>query len=173
MSWGAHGILQSSDVYSKAQEFHAWCIEVKHASRDSLSKREEKELFAEYAEDYNTSTLPHEKYYDLDKWERENQKATGAGADDLVGLSDEDRLRIERQRAKASTAAAHEDARIHTMKALMAREREAKSEAWLEIEKRQRASLQQSTFESIAKKREQDKKDQEALEKEKQRLGKR
>lgn len=147
-------------------------MEVKHASRDNLTKREEKELFAEYAEDFNTSTLPHEKYYDLDKWER-SQQGRGGPVDDLQGVSDEDRLRIERQRAKASTAQAHEEARIHMMKALMAKERESKSEAWLEIEKRQRASLQQSTFESIAKKREQDKKDQEALEKEKQRLGKR
>jgi len=29
------------------------------------------EYFKEYAEDYNTATLPHVKYYDHDKWEME------------------------------------------------------------------------------------------------------
>lgn len=33
-------------------------MEVKNISRDNMTKREEKELFAEFAEDYNTSTLP-------------------------------------------------------------------------------------------------------------------
>ena len=29
------------------------------------------EYYSEYAEDYNTATLPHLKYYDYDKWEME------------------------------------------------------------------------------------------------------
>jgi len=29
------------------------------------------EYFKEYAEDFNTATLPHVKYYDYDKWEME------------------------------------------------------------------------------------------------------
>jgi hypothetical protein len=32
-------------------------------------RHELQEYFAEYAEDYNTATLPHIKYYDYDKWE--------------------------------------------------------------------------------------------------------
>jgi hypothetical protein len=43
-------------------------MEVKNISREAMTKREEKELFSEFAEDYNTSTLKHVKYYDLDKW---------------------------------------------------------------------------------------------------------
>ena len=70
---GAHGVLQSSDIYSKSSEFYAWCMEVKHQAREQMTKREEKELFAEFAEDFNTSTLPHEKYYDLEKVNRTNR----------------------------------------------------------------------------------------------------
>lgn len=52
-------------------------------------------------------------------------------------------------------------ARIQTMKLLMQQERASGSEAWDEIRKRQEASLQKSTFESIAKQRELDKKEAE------------
>ena len=33
------------------------------------------EVFSEYAEDYNTATMVHEKYYDLEKWEVEERDA--------------------------------------------------------------------------------------------------
>jgi hypothetical protein len=139
-----------------------------------MTKREEKELFAEFQEDYNTSTFPHEKYYDLEKWERSEQARRGTGtADDLAGVADEDRIRIERQRAAARASAAHEKARLQAMKEQMAKERASGSSAWAEIERRQQASLQKSTFESIAKQREQAKRDEEAIAKHKQRMGKR
>ena len=165
---GAHGTINSTDIYNKSAEFYTWCMEIKHTSRETMSKRDEKELFAEFAEDYNTSTFPHEKYYDLDKWERSEQSRVGA-RDEMAGLTDEERMRVERQRSRASTAAAHEEARIQTMKLLMAKERAAGTEAWQEIEKRQQAGLQKATFESIAKQREQDRKDAEMLAKQKQR----
>ena len=63
-------MLHASDIYTKSSEFYAWCMDVKHQAREALSKREEKELFAEFAEDFNTSTLPHEKYYDLESQAR-------------------------------------------------------------------------------------------------------
>lgn len=151
--------MTATDIYTKGPEFYAWSMEVKGISREQMTKREERELFSEFAEDYNTSTLPHEKYYDLEKWERE-QAAKGPHVDELAGKSDEERMRIERQRARAAAAAAHEEARIQTMKALMAKERASGSEAWQEIQKRQQESLQKATFESIAKKREQEKREQ-------------
>ena len=51
--------------------------------------------FKEYAEDFNTATLPHEKYYNYDKWEMEEyqrqkeaaQKSSSGGS--AVGKSDE------------------------------------------------------------------------------------
>lgn len=68
---------------------------------------------------------------------------------------------LERQRERASTLAAHENARIQTMKALMAKERASGSAAWSEIQQRQTESLKKATFESIAKQREQEKKEAE------------
>ena len=36
--------------------------------------------FRDYAEDYNTATLPAEKYYDLEKWEAGEGRARAAAA---------------------------------------------------------------------------------------------
>ena len=69
--FGARGFIRETDKYDKEAEFRAWLGEVKKRDMESLQKWEEKELFKEYAEDYNTATLPHEKFYNLEKWSRE------------------------------------------------------------------------------------------------------
>ena len=57
--------------------------------------------FSEYVEDYNTATLPHEKYYDVEKWELTEYKrraaAAAAGVGSRVGsaLADEEQRRRE------------------------------------------------------------------------------
>lgn len=82
-SFGARGFLRETDKYDKEGEFRAWLEEVKKQSLESLAKWEEKELFKEFAEDHNTSTLPHEKYYDLESWaKREAQRLREAGGHD-------------------------------------------------------------------------------------------
>ncbi|KAJ3093131.1 hypothetical protein HK102_007970 [Quaeritorhiza haematococci] len=68
--WGARGILTQSDMHRKEAEFRAWLMEVKNISPEVVSKQDMREFFSEYAEDYNTATLPHEKYYDIENWER-------------------------------------------------------------------------------------------------------
>ena len=75
--------MKETDKYDKEAEFRAWVEEVKGMSTESLQKWEERELFKEFAEDYNTSTLPHEKFYDLDKWGREEaaRRAASGGED--------------------------------------------------------------------------------------------
>ncbi len=45
------------------QEFRAWLIEEKMINREALARDQERKLFASFVEDYNTATLPHEKYY--------------------------------------------------------------------------------------------------------------
>lgn len=66
------------------------------------------ELFKDYMEDYNTATFPHEKYYDIERYEmmqykKQQQKAsrklTKASAK-LNAVADEERLRLERQQAR-------------------------------------------------------------------------
>lgn len=71
-------------------------------------KWEAMELFKEYMEDYNTATMPHEKYYDIEKYEmRAHQKqllkASRQSSKDKQqqdAIADEERVRLERQRAR-------------------------------------------------------------------------
>lgn len=63
--YGKYGIIRESDLASKISEFQQWATEVKKVNVEALPKWEEKELFAEFMEDYNTGTLIHRKYYDL------------------------------------------------------------------------------------------------------------
>ena len=63
--YGKYGIIRESDLASKISEFQQWATEVKKVNVEALAKWVEKELFAEFMEDYNTGTLSHRKYYDL------------------------------------------------------------------------------------------------------------
>jgi hypothetical protein len=44
---------------SHHQEFRAWLIEEKMVNRETLSKDQEKKLFSQFAEDYNTGEHQH------------------------------------------------------------------------------------------------------------------
>jgi len=77
-------------------------MDVKKISPDMVGGREEKALFSEFVEDYNTSTLPHEKYYDLAAWDKQElerqekrlAKLKGKQSEAKVDLkADEERLR--------------------------------------------------------------------------------
>ncbi|GAA5955336.1 hypothetical protein JCM8115_001920 [Rhodotorula mucilaginosa] len=69
VEWGKHGILTEADIYTKSDEFHAWMIGERMMNPETTTKAKEKELFKQFMEDFNTGTLPHEKYYDLKKHE--------------------------------------------------------------------------------------------------------
>jgi hypothetical protein len=47
-----------------------WATEVQKVDIETLPKFEERELFRTYMEDFNTGTLPHRKYYNLELYER-------------------------------------------------------------------------------------------------------
>jgi len=68
LSFGARGFIRETDKNAKEPEFRAWLEEVKKVNIESVAKHEEKAYFKEYAEDYNTNTLPDDKFYDLDRW---------------------------------------------------------------------------------------------------------
>ncbi|SCZ91285.1 BZ3500_MvSof-1268-A1-R1_Chr1-2g01308 [Microbotryum saponariae] len=67
IEWGKHGILTETDIYQKDQEFRAWLVGERMLNPETMSKAKEKEIFKEFMEDFNTGTLPHEKYYNMDK----------------------------------------------------------------------------------------------------------
>ncbi|KAJ9113778.1 hypothetical protein QFC20_001804 [Naganishia adeliensis] len=67
--WGTYGIIDTSDQHNKEPEFRAWLVEERHVNPETLAKDKERKEFARFVEDYNTATLPHEKYYDMEKYE--------------------------------------------------------------------------------------------------------
>ena len=69
-NYGKYGILRDDMFYQKQKEFEAYIIEVKKKPEIlNQSRREIMEAFGDFVEDYNTATLPHEKYYDYNRWE--------------------------------------------------------------------------------------------------------
>lgn len=58
------------DIFSKGQEFHTWLLEERKINPETLSKEQSKKEFARFVEDFNTATLPHDKFYNMDAYER-------------------------------------------------------------------------------------------------------
>ncbi|KAL6758148.1 hypothetical protein V8C86DRAFT_3018434 [Haematococcus lacustris] len=77
-NFGRFGIIRETDSLAKRSEFTLWAMEVKKVNIELLGKNEERELFKDYMEDYNTGTLSHRKYYNAELYER--QKAAKAAA---------------------------------------------------------------------------------------------
>ncbi|CAI5709767.1 unnamed protein product [Peronospora farinosa] len=107
--YGKYGILRESDFHSKSVSFQAWLRDVKNMGEFNGPKWEAMELFKEYMEDYNTCTMPHKKYYDIEKFEmkryqKQQRKAfakqKGASNKALDTAADEERLRRERLDAR-------------------------------------------------------------------------
>jgi len=69
-SWGRYGIISEADMFTKNQEFYTWLVEERKINPERISKDQSKKEFARFVEDYNTATLPHEKYYNIATFER-------------------------------------------------------------------------------------------------------
>ncbi|KAF7428921.1 hypothetical protein PC9H_008157 [Pleurotus ostreatus] len=68
--WGKYGIITESDMFNKASEFHTWLVEERKINPETVSKDQNKKEFSRFVEDYNTATLPHEKYYNMEAYDR-------------------------------------------------------------------------------------------------------
>ncbi|KDO17973.1 hypothetical protein SPRG_21780 [Saprolegnia parasitica CBS 223.65] len=68
--YGKYGILRETDFHAKAVSFQAWLRDVKKIPDFNGPKYEAMDHFRDYMEDYNTATLPHAKYYDIEKYEQ-------------------------------------------------------------------------------------------------------
>ncbi|WVR08608.1 hypothetical protein IAU60_005663 [Kwoniella sp. DSM 27419] len=67
--WGQYGLISEADITKKDSEFRAWLVEERKINPETVSKDRTKKEFAVFIEDYNTATLPHEKYYDMSRYE--------------------------------------------------------------------------------------------------------
>jgi hypothetical protein len=110
-AFGRFGIVRSEDLWSKQPEFNSWLMEVKQRNPEALPKWEEKELFATFAEEHNTASFPHEKYYNLDKWHAKQaaEAARNGGiveaAVDFSRLEEDRRRELESERSRSKDAA--------------------------------------------------------------------
>jgi hypothetical protein len=95
--FGKYGIVKETDQWEKQPEFNSWVTEVKKRNPETLQKWEERDMFKarvhggralprgwrhacaasrahrlasaqEFMEDYNTATMPHKKFYSLERW---------------------------------------------------------------------------------------------------------
>jgi len=104
--FGKYGILKESDFYSKKEDFEVWLAEVKGISNFNGPKYELMNYFKDYCEDYNTATMPHEKYYNYRKWEMEEylkkkekaESQRGRAATDEAQHREKMRIRAEEKR---------------------------------------------------------------------------
>ncbi|KAF9110118.1 hypothetical protein BGX27_006750 [Mortierella sp. AM989] len=77
-AYGTHGILTPADMWNKESEFQAWLMEVKNLNPETIAHNKMKDHFIGFMEDYNTVTMPHEKFYNLKLWE-DRQRAIRMG----------------------------------------------------------------------------------------------
>ncbi|KAG0086488.1 hypothetical protein BGZ92_008099 [Podila epicladia] len=111
-AYGTYGILTQADMWNKENEFQAWLMEVKHLNPETIPQTQMKQHFLGFMEDYNTVTMPHEKFYNLAQWE-DRQRAIRMGEplpeskQGMVDLmNDEEQLRMrQRDRRKMNVAA--------------------------------------------------------------------
>jgi len=99
----------------------------------NLARWELGDYFKTFAEDFNTCTMPHEKYYDYDKWEMEQyNKRKQESKQKSSALGDEFEFR-EEQRHKAEMKKRKE---LETAKMLMNKDKieDMKRQARLQAE---------------------------------------
>ncbi|KAF9534537.1 hypothetical protein CPB83DRAFT_902433 [Crepidotus variabilis] len=68
--WGKYGIISDTDIFTKDQEFRTWLVEERKINPETISKDQQKKEFSRFIEDFNTATLPHEKYYNMETYDR-------------------------------------------------------------------------------------------------------
>ncbi|KAI8141874.1 hypothetical protein BJV82DRAFT_670383 [Fennellomyces sp. T-0311] len=107
--WGKYGIIHEADIFTKESEFQSWLLEIKKVNIETIPQSRRKELFIDFMDDYNTATMPHEKYYNLARWEA-RQHAMRMGEklpednDSVNLLRDEEVLRQQHRQAAARAA---------------------------------------------------------------------
>ncbi|KAL7422321.1 hypothetical protein Q5752_002967 [Cryptotrichosporon argae] len=68
-TWGKFGVISETDMSKRDSEFRAWLVEERQLNPEHISRERTRREFATFVEDFNTATLPHEKYYDMAQYE--------------------------------------------------------------------------------------------------------
>jgi len=114
------------------RNFEVWLEGVKGVGTN-LAKWEISNYFKEYAEDFNTATLPHEKYYDYDKWEMEEYNKRKKDAQSKKGAVGDE---FEHQEEMRKRAVEKRQKEFEMVKHMMSKEKieEMKGQARLKAE---------------------------------------
>lgn len=108
--FGKYGIIREENFFAKQREFEVYMVEVKGMPGImGQSKREIMVCFKDYIEDFNTATMPHEKYYNYEAWEMneyrqqqlDKQRRTVSGTV-KASFNDESERFAEMRRLKAA-----------------------------------------------------------------------
>ncbi|GMH84225.1 hypothetical protein TL16_g09856 [Triparma laevis f. inornata] len=102
-TFGSRGIVKNNEYNKYQRSFEAWMGEVKKIPSFTGAKWELQEYFKEFAEDFNTCSFPHEKFYNYDKWEMEDYQRKQSDVTGGSGMvSDEARHREEMAKKEAA-----------------------------------------------------------------------
>ena len=138
--FGKYGIIKESDLSANRRSFDAWLAEVKGVASFTGPKWELQNYFKDFCEDFNTATMPHEKYYDLEKWEMEEYERQRAKAEETAAKtgstarSDEIRHREEMIRKEEEKKRAELDMVRQTLKSGKIEEMKAQAALRTELE---------------------------------------
>jgi hypothetical protein len=104
--YGKYGVINETNFYHKQREFEAYMDEVKKMPGIlGQSKREIMTYFKSFIEDYNTATMPHEKFYSYERWEieeykRKQHERSNSTDFEKVQFNDAEERRIELKKQK-------------------------------------------------------------------------
>lgn len=136
-TFGMYGVIRDTDFMTSSKvkrSFERWMEEVKGVPQGAnIARWEVTNFMKEYAEDFNTATLPHVKYYDYDKWEMEDYNKRKEESKRKKGaLSDE----IEYQEEMKKRAEEKRRREFEMVKAMMSKDRidEMKKQSQLRAE---------------------------------------
>ena len=82
-TFGKYGIIKAADFLRMQRSFQVWLAEVKGIPSMPGSKQEQQKYFSDFCEDFNTATMPQQKYYDYEKFEMEEYKKQKAKEEKL------------------------------------------------------------------------------------------
>lgn len=110
-TFGMYGIIRDTDFMTSSKvkrSFERWMEEVKGVPQGAnIPKWEVTNYMKDYAEDFNTATLPHVKYYDYDKWEmeqynkiKEESKRKKGALSDEIEYQEEMKKKAEEKRRR-------------------------------------------------------------------------
>ena len=124
-AFGSRGVLRDSDLSrgTKSLEFEMWCREIRGEEVSMLGVRDRLNVFKTFAEDFNTVTLPHEKYYDYRAWSEKKMKKNKKKSKQTVS-NDDDSLSDDRKRKDKLDAAYAQLHRMSAVKAQVMRDRD-------------------------------------------------